>query len=439
VAVSAIPPPAHGKSFFCIDNDLVYWNFFLDFGPLNLGHLYRYCQLLNAKLSDSRLKDKAIYHYCGNHPHRRANSAFLIAAWSIMYLNRSPDEAYAPFKNISPAFPPWHDATPSVCSFNLTVLDTLRGLYRARECGFFDFQKFNPEEYEYYEQVENGDLNWDLSGKFVAFAGPHATRESHPGGYTSLIPEDYVPYFKKRNVQLVVRLNKKYYDSRKFTSQGIDHMELYFIDGSNPPDHLLAKFLDRAENCDGAIAVHCKAGLGRTGCVIGCYMMKHYGCTAEEVIGWLRIVRPGSVIGPQQQWLKDMQHRMWREGELYRQRGGKPIGLGLAQQNEAKESGRGPKSDSLRGSGEGLGGVTKGMGGLNVAAGAGAADDTRLTRARTEDEESNPKVNTQGDYLRERRMQAAREMANTAAPVGGKSTGSSSGKSGGSSVFGYRK
>ena len=33
----------------------------------------------------------------------------------------------------------------------------------------------------------------------------------------------------------------------------------------------------------GAIAVHCKAGLGRTGCLIGCYMMKHYKFTAEEV------------------------------------------------------------------------------------------------------------------------------------------------------------
>ena len=29
-------------------------------------------------------------------------------------------------------------------------------------------------------------------------------------------------------------------------------------------------------------------------------MMKHYGFTANECIGWLRVARPGSVIGPQQ-------------------------------------------------------------------------------------------------------------------------------------------
>lgn len=40
--------------------------------------------------------------------------------------------------------------------------------------------------------------------------------------------------------------------------------------------------------------------------------------TAEEIIGWMRIVRPGSVIGPQQQFLKDIQGRMWREGEAIR-------------------------------------------------------------------------------------------------------------------------
>ena len=43
---------------------------------------------------------------------------------------------------------------------------------------------------------------------------------------------------------------------------------------------------------------------------------------AEEAIGWLRIVRPGSVIGPQQQFMKDMQARLWRDGDIMRQRMG---------------------------------------------------------------------------------------------------------------------
>jgi cell division cycle 14 len=47
-------------------------------------------------------------------------------------------------------------------------------------------------------------------------------------------------------------------------------------------------------------------------------MMKHYRFTAREVVGWMRVCRPGSVIGPQQQFLEEIQPRMWEEGEAFR-------------------------------------------------------------------------------------------------------------------------
>ena len=55
---------------------------------------------------------------------------------------------------------------------------------------------------------------------------------------------------------------------------------------------------EAAEKNQNAIAVHCKAGLGRTGCLIGIYAMKHYRFPAADFIGWIRICRPGSVLGP---------------------------------------------------------------------------------------------------------------------------------------------
>ena len=108
----------------------------------------------------------------------------------------------------------------------------------------------------------------------------------------------------------VVRLNRPLYDGRRFGDAGFRMHELYFPDGSCPPPALAARFLELAEAEPGALAVHCKAGLGRTGVLICSYLIKHHGFTAAEAIGYIRVVRPGSVIGLQQNYL------LAREAEL---------------------------------------------------------------------------------------------------------------------------
>ena len=44
------PKSTANTHYFCVDDELVYENFYLDFGPLNLSMLYRYCSKLNRKL-----------------------------------------------------------------------------------------------------------------------------------------------------------------------------------------------------------------------------------------------------------------------------------------------------------------------------------------------------------------------------------------------------
>jgi cell division cycle 14 len=169
---------------FNIDDELIYWNFFLDFGPLNLGQLYRFTCHLNQLLVEH--PQTTILFYSSTVPAKRANATYLICAWQVLELKRSPAQAYhgfdyynhnagvegvvpAPSKNrsVPPSFPlttigkatlaplpPFHDASPCLCTYNLTIFHCLEGIIKAKQNNFFDWDNFDVEEYEHYEQVE---------------------------------------------------------------------------------------------------------------------------------------------------------------------------------------------------------------------------------------------------------------------------------------------
>lgn len=304
--------------YFTTDDDFVYENFYADFGPLNLAMLFRYCSLLNKTLKAYPLRKKKIVHYSINDFRKKGNAAFLIASYAIIYLNKSPDDAYRILAKAGNSFEPFRDASIGPSTYGLTLLHCLHAIKKALLCEFFNFDTFDVEEYEHYERVENGDLNWIIPNKFIAFYGPHSKTKIE-NGYPLHSPESYFPYFRKHNVTTIVRLNKKMYDAQRFTDNGFEHKDLFFVDGSTPSNQIMKQFLDICDNAKGAIAVHCKAGLGRTGTLIACYMMKNYKFTAAECIAWIRICRPGSIIGQQQQWLESKQHFLWRLGETQNQ------------------------------------------------------------------------------------------------------------------------
>uniref|UniRef100_A0A8D0CSR0 Protein-tyrosine-phosphatase n=1 Tax=Sander lucioperca TaxID=283035 RepID=A0A8D0CSR0_SANLU len=290
------PKNTANTHYFSVDEEFIYESFYADFGPLNLAMLYRYCCKVNMKLKSFTLSRKRLVHYTSHDQKKKANGALLIGAYAVIYLKRSPEEAYRTLiSGNNTGYLPFRDAAVGECSFNLTVLDCLQGIRKALQHGFFDFENFDVEEYEHYERVENGDMNWIVPGKILAFSSPHAHSKIE-NGYPLHAPEAYFPYFCQNGITAVVRLNRKLYDSRQFEDAGFEHHDLFFLDGTTPSDLIIRRFLHVCESTEGAVAVHCKAGLGRTGTLIACYLMKHFRFTAAEAIAWNRICRPGSII-----------------------------------------------------------------------------------------------------------------------------------------------
>ena len=170
-----------------------------------------------------------------------------------------------------------------------------------------------------------GDFNW-LTQDFLAFASPqHEPVDVVPVDspeYAALprtveevecstelpLPfKNVLSHFTSHNIGLVVRLNSELYSPSYFNALGIEHLDMIFDDGTCPPLSLVKRFIRLAHDMINVkkrgIAVHCKAGLGRTGCLIGAYLIYRYGFTANEVIAFMRFMRPGMVVGPQQHWL----------------------------------------------------------------------------------------------------------------------------------------
>jgi cell division cycle 14 len=90
------------NTFFTTDNTLIYTAFFADFGPLDLGLTYTFCQQLHELLKTAISSKKHLIYYCENHPHRRSNSVCLICAYLIFVLEFTAPAAYTPFFGIEP-------------------------------------------------------------------------------------------------------------------------------------------------------------------------------------------------------------------------------------------------------------------------------------------------------------------------------------------------
>lgn len=133
---------------------------------------------------------------------------------------------------------PFRDAGYARADFHLSCQDVLFGARKAIDNRLLKLDEFNIQEYEYYEKVENGDWNY-ITPHFLAFASPvepgydgnSSRADGGRDGSGSLQPKisksfrNVLEYFQMNGVKMVVRLNKKLYDERRFLERGMEHRE----------------------------------------------------------------------------------------------------------------------------------------------------------------------------------------------------------------------
>jgi len=292
-----------------------YESFAADFGPLPLTEIVKFCKHLDREIDHPHInKSRPVIFYSDANPKVVINTVLLLCCYLVLRQGLSHEQAAERFECI-PGLPVIYfcDARPATIANKhpISVMDCLQGLTRAIGRGLWAEESFDVEAAEWLYNYDTFDLSI-VTPKIIAFSCPNTVLGF--GGKLNYIrrPEKYVELFNRIRVTDIVRLNDdETYDPEEFRRAGFKWLDLSFPDCSCPSLGIVERFLDLCDKAEGRVAIHCLAGLARTGTLICCDSIKNHGFTALEAVGYLRLARPGSVIDVQHEFLRMVEGFEW--------------------------------------------------------------------------------------------------------------------------------
>lgn len=126
---------------------------------------------------------------------------------------------------------------------------------------------------------------------------------SQPGVIMS-VPDDLVQLRENWGIGVLVSLTERGLDGSTVEQAGLSYVHLPVVDFTPPSQEALDRVVElarRTKQTDGAVAVHCAAGMGRTGTALAAVMVGLTGLSADDAVRFVRKARPGSIETPEQE------------------------------------------------------------------------------------------------------------------------------------------
>jgi atypical dual specificity phosphatase len=141
-------------------------------------------------------------------------------------------------------------------------------------------------------------FSWILDGRLAGLSDPRTGGMDEEQDFAWVLN-----YLHKHGVRMLVTLTADPLDGEIVEGAGIHPVHIPVHDFKAPKVSQLEKFAklaDRYLDAGDAVAVHCTAGMGRTGTFLAAYLVAH-GTPAKEAIDEVRRLRPGSIETEEQE------------------------------------------------------------------------------------------------------------------------------------------